>query len=149
MSRRLFTLLTLALVALFAVAACDSTSNTASEAPGAHKVSASDAVALIESDDPPVIIDVRTPDEYASGHIAGAINIDVNGADFSSQISQLDPEPEISCLLPLGQPQRTGGGADGGCRHRGHRRRGRAGRSHARWRSSRVTAHHAGPLSRR
>ena len=91
MSRRLFTLLTLALVALFAVAACDSTSNTASEAPGAHKVSASDAVALIESDNPPVIIDVRTPDEYASGHIAGAINIDVNGADFSSQISQLDP----------------------------------------------------------
>lgn len=92
MSRRLLTLLTLALVALFAVAACDSTSNTASEDPGAHKVSASDAVALIESDDPPVIIDVRTPEEYASGHVAGAINIDVNGADFSSQISELDPE---------------------------------------------------------
>ncbi len=94
MSRRLLTLLTLALVALFAVAACDSTSNTPSEAPGAHKVSASDAVALIESDDPPVIIDVRRPDEYASGHIAGAINIDVNGADFSSQISELDPDQQ-------------------------------------------------------
>jgi phage shock protein E len=94
MSRRLLTLLTLALVALFAVAACDSTSDTATEAPGAHKVSAADAVALIESENPPVVIDVRTPEEYASGHVAGAINMDVNGADFSSQISELDPDQQ-------------------------------------------------------
>lgn len=44
-------------------------------------------------DDPNVIrLDVRTPEEYAEGHIAGTINIDVNNADFEnlclSQISE-------------------------------------------------------------
>jgi phage shock protein E len=37
------------------------------------------------------IIDVRTPEEYASGHIAGAINIPVEYPDYMQQISTLDP----------------------------------------------------------
>ena len=36
-----------------------------------------------------VVIDVRTPAEYASGHLAGAINIDVQSASFNSVASQL------------------------------------------------------------
>jgi len=36
------------------------------------------------------IVDVRTPSEFAAGHIAGAINIDIEGADFTSAISSLD-----------------------------------------------------------
>ena len=36
------------------------------------------------------IIDVRTADEFSSGHIAGAINIDVEGGTFSDQIASLD-----------------------------------------------------------
>lgn len=28
------------------------------------------------------LVDVRTPDEYAEGHIAGAVNIDVNSSGF-------------------------------------------------------------------
>jgi phage shock protein E len=35
------------------------------------------------------IVDVRTPDEFALGHLEGALNIDVNSPDFDSQISQL------------------------------------------------------------
>ena len=38
-----------------------------------------------------VIIDVRTPAEFASGHLEGALNIDVQSGDFAAQISQLDP----------------------------------------------------------
>lgn len=38
-----------------------------------------------------VIVDVRTPEEFASGHIAGAVNIPVENADFIDQVSQLDP----------------------------------------------------------
>ena len=38
------------------------------------------------------MIDVRTPEEYASGHLDGALNIDVQSPDFAQQVSQLDPE---------------------------------------------------------
>ncbi len=38
-----------------------------------------------------VIIDVRTPDEYKSGHIRGAINIDYYNKNFLSVITQMDP----------------------------------------------------------
>jgi rhodanese-related sulfurtransferase len=38
-----------------------------------------------------VIIDVRTPAEFATGHLEGALNIDVQSPDFAAQISQLDP----------------------------------------------------------
>lgn len=34
------------------------------------------------------LVDVRTPEEYNSGHIAGAVNIDVNSPDFMSQATQ-------------------------------------------------------------
>jgi phage shock protein E len=37
------------------------------------------------------IIDVRTPEEFAEGHIRGARNIPVQDADFTFQISGLDP----------------------------------------------------------
>ncbi len=36
------------------------------------------------------VIDVRTPDEFAAGHIAGAINIDVEGDSFYDGIDALD-----------------------------------------------------------
>lgn len=36
-----------------------------------------------------VVVDVRTPAEYASGHVEGAINIDVEAADFGSRIATL------------------------------------------------------------
>lgn len=37
------------------------------------------------------VIDVRTPEEFAAGHVDGAINIDVEGGGFSAAISSLDP----------------------------------------------------------
>lgn len=38
-----------------------------------------------------VIIDVRTPEEFASGHVQGAVNIPVEAADFAQQVGELDP----------------------------------------------------------
>ncbi len=38
-----------------------------------------------------VVIDVRTPAEYASGHLEGATNIDVSASTFSARIRALDP----------------------------------------------------------
>ena len=37
------------------------------------------------------VIDVRTPAEFAEGHLDGAVNIDWQGATFVSEITQLDP----------------------------------------------------------
>ncbi len=35
-------------------------------------------------------IDVRTPSEFLLGHISGAMNIDVEGLGFNSEIAKLD-----------------------------------------------------------
>jgi phage shock protein E len=38
-----------------------------------------------------VLLDVRTPAEYADGHIDGAANIDLNAPDFADRVAELDP----------------------------------------------------------
>ena len=38
-----------------------------------------------------VLLDVRTPGEFAQGHLPGARNIDVSAPDFAARISALDP----------------------------------------------------------
>jgi rhodanese-related sulfurtransferase len=40
----------------------------------------------------PVVIDVRTPAEFAEGHIYRAVNIDVNSVTFKDEISSLDKD---------------------------------------------------------
>jgi 3-mercaptopyruvate sulfurtransferase SseA len=45
--------------------------------------------------DPPpglVVLDVRTPEEFAAGHIAGASNVDLNSATFATAVAKLDPK---------------------------------------------------------
>jgi rhodanese-related sulfurtransferase len=37
-----------------------------------------------------VVIDVRTPSEFAGGHVADALNIDVSSKDFESKVGALD-----------------------------------------------------------
>lgn len=37
-----------------------------------------------------VVLDIRTPEEFKSYHIAGATNIDFNSSDFEQRISSLD-----------------------------------------------------------
>lgn len=41
-------------------------------------------------DNNPIILDVRTPEEFNEGHIENAINIDVNADDFTKEIADLD-----------------------------------------------------------
>jgi phage shock protein E len=40
------------------------------------------------------VIDVRTPAEYAAGHLQGAVNIDWNGSDFDTKVASLDKNGE-------------------------------------------------------
>ena len=39
------------------------------------------------------VLDVRTPEEFAAGHIAGAVNVDFRAPDFEQKIAALDKTP--------------------------------------------------------
>lgn len=45
-----------------------------------------------ENSENAILIDVRTPEEYASGTIAGAKNMDIMSSDFQAKIQTLDPD---------------------------------------------------------
>jgi rhodanese-related sulfurtransferase len=77
--KRLLTALLLPLTLV--LAACSSS--------GATDLSAADFSAKI-AESGVVILDVRSADEFAAGHISGAINIDVEGLQFDSGIATLD-----------------------------------------------------------
>lgn len=98
--RRPLALATIALAAVLAVGACSTpgsdTSPGPSTAPGAstaqdpvREVAAAEAVDLLDGR---TVIDVRRPDEFATGHIVGALNINVEDAAFDSQIAELDKD---------------------------------------------------------
>lgn len=53
------------------------------------------------------LIDVRTPAEFKSGHIPGAINIDIKGADFDSKIAALDKSRPIAVYCRSGARSKT------------------------------------------
>ncbi len=89
MSRRLVLLAALALVAMFAFVACGD--DGAAGAPGAYTVKPAEAARMIDGGER-TTIDVRTPAEFADAHVVGALNIDVDSADFESRIRELDPD---------------------------------------------------------
>jgi rhodanese-related sulfurtransferase/thioredoxin-related protein len=49
-----------------------------------------DEFARMAADKQNVILDVRTAAEFAAGHLPGAVNLDVNAADFESKAAALD-----------------------------------------------------------
>jgi len=44
-----------------------------------------------------IILDVRTADEYAAGHLEGAEMLDLNGGEVAAAIPTLDPEYLVYC----------------------------------------------------
>ncbi|MCW4468896.1 rhodanese-like domain-containing protein [Flavobacterium sp. MFBS3-15] len=53
------------------------------------------------------LIDVRTPAEFKQGHIEGAMNIDVNSADFEKNIQWLDKDKPVYIYCRSGQRSYT------------------------------------------
>lgn len=85
----------LSLVTLFLLvtAACGSdTATIASElGSGVRVVSPEEGAQLVSnSSNDPVIIDVRTPAEFAEGRVEGAVLIDFYESDFADRIAELD-----------------------------------------------------------
>ena len=49
------------------------------------------------------LVDVRTAEEFAEGHIPGAVNMDVNGVAFEAQIATLDTERPVALYCRSGR----------------------------------------------
>ena len=62
----------------------------AAERPGVVTVDADAAVSLLDERDDLTVIDVRTPEEFAAGHLAGAELVDIYEAAFTDEIDGLD-----------------------------------------------------------
>ena len=71
---KIFKFLTASLIAVFAVGSLSGCTNTAPM----------DMTSVAE------VIDVRTLDEWNSGHLDGAMHIDISSADFAAQLDELD-----------------------------------------------------------
>jgi rhodanese-related sulfurtransferase len=94
--RSLLTVLAVPALAL-ALAACGgddeaSSPSTAPESATVVVLEPVEAQELIEATPDEVVLDVRTPEEFAAGHVPDATNVDVEAADFADRLEALDPE---------------------------------------------------------
>ncbi|WP_035726287.1 rhodanese-like domain-containing protein [Eisenibacter elegans] len=48
------------------------------------------------------LIDIRTPAEFAAGHLPGAVNIDYFASDFAAQVAKLDPGRPVMIYCATG-----------------------------------------------
>lgn len=64
-------------------------------APAGSSIEPSELAARISSGSAPTILDVRTPEEFASGHIQGALNVPVNELPDRLASLKLSPTQEI------------------------------------------------------
>jgi rhodanese-related sulfurtransferase len=84
--------------ATFGLSACSSTDAPTPQAaaasvaaPAAPQRVDANAFASFVASPGVTTIDVRTPAEFSAGHIEGAVNYDVQGPDFATQVAALDP----------------------------------------------------------
>lgn len=61
------------------------------------------AFATEVSDSDTVVVDVRTPDEFAQGHLSRARNIDAEAGDFDSRIASLDKNASYAIYCRSGR----------------------------------------------
>jgi rhodanese-related sulfurtransferase len=76
-------LLAMIFIPMLFVTACSSSSSSVAKVSGPEFLNQISAAEV-------VIIDVRTPEEFAAGHLPNALNINVESADFENQIAALD-----------------------------------------------------------
>lgn len=49
-----------------------------------------------------IVLDVRTPEEFNAGHIANAVNINLEGSDFASEVSKIDKDSTVAVYCRSG-----------------------------------------------
>lgn len=103
MTRPLTRLLPLLALLLVGLTACSEALPTSGPV---RAVTVEQAVALIADEPARTIIDLRTPEEYAEGHLEGAVLINFYDDDFEEQIAALDRDAPY--LIHCAQGGRSG-----------------------------------------
>ena len=105
-----FVSLTFVFLPLIATVGCSSSSDDASTEQSAVDTTmptqTSDTTAPIDNATMPaenMVIDVRTPAEFAEGHLDGAINLDLEGGAFEQQLSTLSKDGTYSIYCRSGR----------------------------------------------
>ena len=91
---RLTAAIALAAASLTACSTPAETAGSSATAPASLDGQAVDAgafAALVEQDGV-VVLDVRTPEEFAAGHLDGALNVDVSSPQFADRLAELDTD---------------------------------------------------------
>jgi rhodanese-related sulfurtransferase len=94
---------------LFAIIVALASTAALAEAPGpaqAPSISASELHERRESGRAPIVIDVRTADEYATGHIPGALNIPFD--EVARRIIEIDAPEGVALYCMVGPRARKG-----------------------------------------
>jgi len=82
-------------IAVALLTGCSSTSDAVTD------VDVAEAQQIVD-DGGAVILDVRTPEEFAAGHLPGAININVEASDFDTKVAGLDESAETLVYCQTG-----------------------------------------------
>ena len=86
------------------VASCQNAKNYSSGSGQVHKTITADEFDKKLSANPGVqLVDVRTHEEFAGGHLKGAVNINVNGDSFDSDIAKLDKKKPVMVYCRSGK----------------------------------------------
>lgn len=98
----------LAVAAITGVSACSTdTPATSASSPAAGQHMAAKDFSTAMKAPGTIVLDVRTPAEYASGHLPAAKNIDIEGAGFANQIAALDKSATYAVYCRSGNRSAT------------------------------------------
>ena len=69
--------------------------NTENHISDGGRLDASTFQSKIETEKKNILVDVRSPEEFASNHIKGAVNININSSEFEEKIKLIDKSNTI------------------------------------------------------
>ncbi len=72
------------------MASCQSSNSGKTADTTVQTVNVSDFASKLKSATGAQLVDVRTPQEFAEGHLQNALNVNYNANDFAEQIAKLD-----------------------------------------------------------
>jgi rhodanese-related sulfurtransferase len=77
------------------LSSCGNAQNTGNGSASIHNLPPVAFQSTMDTTQNALLVDVRTPEEFESGHLKRAVNIDFRSDDFKSQIQKLDKNTPI------------------------------------------------------